>query len=248
MVVAVASVPRTTAVVAGARVLDPDARDRLAALAPRLTGGLLAGDRCIPVHPAYQGVLPQGLPCGATVLTEGQAALSSAFLLAAAPVQMGAWLGAAGLAAFGAQACAEAGVAPERVVVVRDTPSRTDEMWGQVLAALIDGFDVVLFGAAARVRAGTARRIQSRLQQRGAVLVIVGAAGPFSCDLTVASRAVWSGLGHGHGRLQTRQVHLEVTGRRMPRASRDTLWFPAGDGRIERLTPESGSTPLRRAV
>lgn len=246
MVVATATATTAAATVPGARSLDPDARDRLAALAPRLAAGVLAGERCVPVHAAYQGVLPQGLPSGATVLSEGQVALSSAFLLVAAPVQVGAWLGVAGLPAFGMQACVEAGVAAERVIMVRDAPSRTDEVWGQVLASLIDGFDVVLFGAAARVRAGTARRLQSRLQQRGAILVIVGAAGHFSCDLTIASRAVWSGLGLGHGHLQARQVHLEVTGRRMPRARRDTLWFPAVDGRIEPVVPEPAPPALRR--
>ena len=79
---------------------DPDARDRLAALAPRLDTGPLASERVVAVHPALAGVLPQGLPRGATVRSTGQAAVSSAFLLAAAASQAGAWIGVAGLPAL----------------------------------------------------------------------------------------------------------------------------------------------------
>jgi hypothetical protein len=215
-----------------ARVLDGDARARLAALAPHIAPGALAAERAVEVHPALHALLPQGLVRGSTINCTGGAATSSAFLLAAAASQAGSWTGVAGLAHFGAQAAAEAGVELGRVVVVRERGSYDDGTWGQILAALVDGFDVVVFGAAARVRSGTARRVQARLQTRGAVLVLLGDAGGFNADLRVASRCRWQGLGDGHGHLRAREVELTVEGRRVPRPRRDTLWFPDAAGRI----------------
>lgn len=208
------------------------ARARLAALSPHIAPGALAAERSIEVHAALHALLPNGLTRGSTVCCMGDAATSSAFLLAAAASQAGSWTGVAGMASFGAQAAAEVGVELGRVVVVRERSAYDDGTWGQALGALVDGFDVVLFGAADRVRAGTARRLQARLQTRGAVLVLVGDPGGFSADLRVASRARWQGLGDGHGHLRAREVELTVEGRRIPRPRRDTLWFPDAAGRI----------------
>ena len=243
-----------------ARGLHPEARERLAALALRLTTGPLAAERVLAVHPALATLLPHGLARGATVRTSGQAALSAALLLAAGASQAGAWTGVAGVPELGLRAGAEAGVALERLVAVREPAATSssaadgstapaafsDDTWGQVLGALVDGFDVVVFGAAARVRAGTARRIQSRLAHRGAVLLVVGAAGSFSADIVVDTRASWEGLGSGHGHLRARRVEVAVDGRRIRRAQRDVLWFPGPDGRIERTGAVPASLPLRR--
>lgn len=224
---------------------DPDARDRLAALAPRVTTNVLAGERSLPVHDALQPVLPQGLARGTTALVRGTAAVSTAALLAAAACRAGAWLGVAGLDALGPEACREAGVPLERLVLVRGATALADDAWGQVLGALVDGFDLVLVGAAPRLRQGTARRVQARLQQRGAVLLVVGAPGAFSCDLTLTADPAWDGLGEGHGHLRTRQVRLVAEGRRMPRARRTTLWFPGPLDPHEQSGEQSGEQPVR---
>jgi hypothetical protein len=173
--------------------------------------------------------------------------MSTAFLVAAGASQAGMWLGAAGLAALGVQGCREAGVALERLVAVRapdvdasDVQGRAaarDELWGQVLGALVDGFDLVVFGAASQVRAGTARRVQSRLQSRGAVLLIVGQPGAFSCDVQVTTESAWSGLGEGHGHLRARRVDLAVDGRRIQRTRRGSIWFPDASGEISAVGP-----------
>jgi hypothetical protein len=119
---------------------------------------------------------------------------------------------------------------------------RSDELWGHVLASLVDGFDLVLFGGGHRLRIGTARRVQSRLQSRGAVLLLVGEPGPFSCDVQVTSSSTWEGLGAGHGHLRTRRLDLTVDGRRIPRTRRGSIWFPAGSGEITTGTT-TGTTP-----
>jgi hypothetical protein len=174
-----------------------------------------------------------------------------ATLLAAGAVEVGAWMGVAAAPTLGVQACREAGVCVERMVAVREPAGGAfdDAMWGQVLATLIDGFDIVVFGAAARVRAGTARRLQARLQHRGAVVVLVGEAGSFSCDQQLASVAQWQGLGEGHGHLRSRQVHLTLEGRRMQRPRRDALWYPSPSGVIEQVTaPAPAPAPVPAPV
>lgn len=211
----------------------------------RVLPGAMAGQRTIAVHPALDVVFPQGLVRGSSVACSGDAAVSMAFLLAAAPSQADAWVGVAGLPIFGAQACHEMGTVLQRVVMVRSPPSDTgdtstgDGMWAPVLGALVDGFDIVVFGAARQVRAGTARRIQARLQTRGGVLVLVGDVGPFSTDVQVATTAHWQGLGDGSGYLQQRTVQVTVAGRRIPRARHDQLAMPGRTGVVQSLSTNS---------
>lgn len=241
------------------RVVDPEARARLEALAPKLAAtvsglgagnasGVIAAERVIPVDPVLAGVIPHGLVRGSTVACGGGAATSLALLLVAEASRRGAWVGVAGLPGLGVQAAGEAGVDVERIVAVRERPARRDAAptpragvpgarlddgtWGQVLAAMIDGFDLVLLGPGVQVRAGTARRVQARAQARGAVLVLAGEVAGFGVDLHVRADARWQGLGDGHGHLSARRVAVQVHGRRAPRPRRDELWFPAVDGRI----------------
>jgi hypothetical protein len=115
------------------------------------------------------------------------------------------------------------------------------------LGALVDGFDIVVFGAAGQVRPATARRVQARLQTRGGVLVLVGDAGPFSTDVRMTTAAVWQGLGQGAGYLRQRTVEITVDGRRIPRARHDRLAMPDATGNIQSLTGlpvETSAAPL----
>ena len=251
------------------RVVDPEARARLDALASRLGGtvaglgrsgattgtatgnggagitgagvggGVLAAERVVPVHPALERVLPRGLVQGTTVACAGGAATSMALLVAAEASRRGAWVGVAGLPGLGVQAAGEAGVDVERLVAVLDRPGadRDDGTWGQVLAALVDGFDLVVIGPGVVVRTGTARRVQARVQARGAVLVLAGEVPGFGADLQVVTEPSWEGLGQGHGHLRSRRTSVRVHGRRVPRPQHDELWFPASDGRITAVHP-----------
>lgn len=224
-----------------ARSLDPDARDRLAALAPRVVSPALARERVVPVHPSLAALFPDGIPCGSTVVCGGTTAMSSALLLVAEATRQGAWLGVLGSPTVGVAAAHELGVMVERMVLVRDRPvngGRDDEeRHGQMLAAVIDGFDVVLMMGAARVRAGTARRVAARLRTRGAMLVVVGDPGPFTGDLRLDARSTWRGLGQGHGVIRARAMDLTLEGRRVPRARRCTIWAPDAAGEITPVIP-----------
>ena len=113
-----------------------------------------------------------------------------------------------------------------------------------MLGALVDGFDIVVFGAAHQVRPATARRVQARLQTRGGVLVLVGDAGPFATDVRVSTAATWQGLGDGNGYLRQRTVEITVDGRRVPRARHDRLAMPGPTGDIESLAGRRPASPV----
>ena len=234
----------------------------LAALAEKgVVSGAVARERTLPVLAELSALLPMGaLQRGSIVACQGAAGVSLAMALAVGPSREGAWVGIAGLPGLGVAAAVELGVAPERLVLVNE-PGRApglrfgDATWAEVLAAMIDGFDVVVLGPAAAggVRPATARRLVARLQARGAVAIVVGDGGvggagagvgvgvgvgagagdgSFPADLTLAADGVeWLGLGDGHGVAQGRRATVQSGGRRMPRPRRAHLWLPGADGR-----------------
>ncbi len=210
-----------------------------------------ARERTLPVLAAFVDLFPNGsLQRGSTIGCIGAAATSLALAVAAQPSQQGSWVSVAGLPGLGLRAAAECGVALERLVAVNDAPvcvgagkRFSEQQWAELLAAMIDGFDVVLIGPAAQqVRSGAARQLQARAQSRGAVLVVAGTQQVFGCDLQLTANVVtWRGLGSGHGVASSRLLQVELCGRRLPRARRASMWFPGHDGRIRLETPTVGS-------
>jgi hypothetical protein len=178
----------------------------------------------LSVLPALEHLLPHGvLPRGCVVSCQGVAAWSVALALVAGPSREGLWVGIAGASGLGLAAAAERGVSLERVVSVVEPPAAPfgAARWADLLAALIDGFDVVLLGTGVRcVNERQARRLQARAQHRGVVLVTVDTPA-FGADLRLATEELeWSGLGEGHGVAMRRTVQVECSGRRAPRAQR----------------------------
>jgi hypothetical protein len=226
----------------------------------------LAHEQVLPLSPAFAGLLPGGLPRGATVVVSGApgpgsgtGATAVALALVASASGAGSWVATVGLPALGLAAAAEAGVAVERLVVIEPPPA---EHWGTVVGALVGAFDAVLLGAPARAsRAGAVRgrpaevrRLIARSRERGSVLVqlagpVLGAAAtdgrvrptiePSEADLRIAVGPVrWEGLAVGHGLLRRRRATVEVSGRRAAtRARRAELWLPDGEGRVRPVEP-----------
>jgi 4-amino-4-deoxy-L-arabinose transferase-like glycosyltransferase len=240
---------------------------RVEALAERVRPVDLARDRRLPVLPALDALLPaSGLRRGTTVAVDARpgvaGATSLALALAAGASQAGSWVAAVGLGSLGLVAAAELGVAFERLVVIAD-PGRERAGWASVVAALVDGFDVVLVAAGpgvgttagegprrrGRLRAGDARRLVARVRERGAVLVAVGGElpgerSPLRLTLTAAS---WEGLGDGWGHLQGRRVTVEATGRgEAARDRRAELWLPGAGGAVTAADPVAEPIPLHR--
>ena len=111
----------------------------------------LARERRLPVLPAFDPLLPAtGLRRGTTVAVGAApgvtGATSLALALAAGASQAGSWVAAVGLGSLGLVAAAELGVALDRLVLVAD-PGRERTGWASVVAAMVDGFDVVLVAA-----------------------------------------------------------------------------------------------------
>ncbi|MCU1392382.1 MAG: hypothetical protein JWM34_810 [Ilumatobacteraceae bacterium] len=213
-------------------------RERLTQLVPKIGPVTFARDRVLPVDPALQPLFPEaGLTRGSVIGCQGPTAMSVALALVAAASTAGSWMAAVGLPAIGLRAADELGIALDRLVMIAE-PARDlgEDPWANVVSALIDGFDLVVMRA--DIRASTARRLQARLQVRGAVLVLIGDPGPFSCDLVVTGdRGEWDGLGHGSGRLTRRRLTVTAQGRRLPRERRVDVWLPGVDGHVETVDP-----------
>ena len=207
----------------------------------------LAEERLLPVLPTLSGLLPGGgLRRGSTVAVAGGTSLALALL--AGPSAAGSWAAVVGVPALGLVAAAEAGVAVDRLGLV---PAPGTE-WPAVVAALLDALDVVVVRVPDRaVRAADARRLAARARERGTVVVLAGrpavAAWPEGPDLQLTlGDPGWEGLGPGHGHLQRRRVHLEVSGRReaaRPRAA--DLWLPAA---VDVVAPAEPAAPDLRVV
>lgn len=237
---------------AATQLLHPDhqlghvaARDRTVALLPAFA-------QLFAQHPDDQPVLQRG----STVACMGDARYSLALALVAGPSQHGAWIGIAGMPLLGLRAAAEVGVALDRVVavptVVRIDGLHTDNThsaarWAEVLAAMIDGFDVVVLGPHIHgVSGAVARRLQAKAKSRGVVTVVVTGSDAAlgsdnaglqngghwweSFDATLSGVSTWIGLGHGHGVARARHVHARLNGRRIHHERRSALWLPDREG------------------
>jgi hypothetical protein len=221
-------------------------------LAERVRPTDLARDRQLPVLAAFDGLLPaSGLRRGTTVAVDARpgvaGATSLALAVAAGASQAGSWVAAVGLGSLGLVAASELGVAFERLVLVAD-PGRERAGWASVVAALVDGFDVVLVAAEGRLRPADARRLVARVRERGAVLVAVGGELPGERSvlrLTVTSSR-WEGLGAGWGHLRGRRVTVESGGRgEASRGRRAELWLPGPEGTAAAVEPVAEPIPLR---
>jgi hypothetical protein len=187
---------------------------------------VLAGERRLAVPGPVGDLLPGGgLQRGTVVAVEGLAGVGSASLvmaLLASATAVGEWaavLDAGG--SFGALAAAEAGVALERLAVIRGPGVRgvpgesgvDPAQFGSVVATLLDGMTVVAATVPRRLRTGDARRLAARARERGSVLVAAGAwPGEAALRLRVEGSS-WSGLGRGEGLLGGRTLRITLAGR-----------------------------------
>jgi hypothetical protein len=203
-----------------------------------LAGAAGGVDRLLPVAPELAALLPGGgLRRGSTVtVTPGAVTSGTSSLLLAllAEASTAAWSAVVGMPGLGALAAAQAGVALERLALI---PYPGPE-WPAVVAALLDGVDVVVVAPPGPVTGRLASRLAARARQRGGVLLPYGS-GWEGADLTLtAERGVWEGLGTGRGRLRCRELTITARGRGAagrPRHVRVRLPGPAG-----RLAPALG--------
>ena len=183
----------------------------------------------LPVAKALQPIVPDGvLVRGRTVLCSGDAAMSTALLSVSAATQAGSWLAIVGVSDFGLMSACEQGVALQRTVLVTPTSNKKD--WTSTVAAVADGFDVVMLEVPREVSESDARRIQTRIQARRNVLVLVETSrhttprSVFQPDVVLHTATTsWHGIEHGAGYVQGRHIDITVSGRRVPRAMQHVL-------------------------
>lgn len=183
----------------------------------------------LPVVDALQSIVPDGvLVRGRTVLCSGDAAMSTALLLVSAATQAGSWLAIVGVSDFGLVSACEQGVALQRTVLVTPTANKKD--WTSTVAAVADGFDVMMLEVPRDTSESDARRIQTRIQARHNVLVLVetsrqlAARSVFQPDVVLHTVTTqWHGIEHGAGYVRGRHIDITVTGRRVPRIMQHVL-------------------------
>jgi hypothetical protein len=215
--------------------------DQVAALIAKAPGleraSRLVGAR-VPVPEAFEEILPEpGLRPGSMVSLSGVGATSLALALVSR-ASHDSWTACVGMPELGLLAGAELGVDLDHLVVVPDPEKR----WTDVLAALVDAFDVVL----TKPPSGrNARKIAGRVRERDAVLVVIGN-WPESDVRIEGTGSTWHGIGRGYGHLAARTLEVIVSGRRAAARPRGaTLWLPDIEGEVRIATNETVTT-LRR--
>ncbi|WP_022916502.1 hypothetical protein [Ruania albidiflava] len=167
-------------------------------------------EEILPVPPALAGLFPEGgVRRGSTVQVSG--GMSVLLALAAAAMGEESWCALVDLPDAGLAAAATLGLVLERVVVVpRPGPEAP-----VVLAAVADGFDVLVLGRGAGLAERDRRSLTSRLRVRGAVLLTTAAWPGADVVLRAVSRT-WQGVGRGDGLLRTGVLELAARHRRFP--------------------------------
>ncbi len=201
----------------------------------------------LPVLPALQRVLPDGLRRGNTVSVSGSVSLLLALLGAASAA--GAWCALVGLPTLSAEAAGEYGIElPRLAIVPQPGPS-----WTTAVGALLDAVDVVAARPPPRIVPGDVRRLAARARNRDAVFVpflsgdFGDAAWPGADVRLGVQGGQWEGIGAGHGRLRQRRLTVTAEGRgQAARARSATLWLPAAGGGVLLDEPVAPVVPLRR--
>lgn len=185
------------------------------------------GEGILPVLPALGTLLPaRGLARGSVVAIERYGLLCPALMAGASAA--GAWCAVAGLPEFGVLAAAETGVDPSRLLLV---PSPGGE-WLQVVAALLEGCEVVVVRPPARPSGHERQRLEAALRRCAGVMLVVGEWDHAAVRLRVA-RQRWAGLGDGHGRLRECRAEVVAAGRGAAGRTRSQwLWLPGPDGTV----------------
>lgn len=250
----VAVVPQPAASVVGALDVPPmgdvppaDAPDLRAApeerevveTVVRRTSLLMTERPSLPVPTELAALLPDGLRRGSTTAVTGSTSLLLTLLARAC--SEGAWAAVVGQPAVGLLAAAQAGVALERLAVVPrpgpDSPA--------VVAALLDGLDVVLVGPGAALTDGDRRRLAARARERGTAL-LSSVAWPGANVVLTAGAGRWDGVGQGEGRLRTHELRVTRSGRAgagVPLSVDVTLPLGRPVGTEPPATPAPGRVP-----
>jgi len=196
---------------------------------------VLTGEGLLPVLPALRELLPGGGLQRGSVVTSGDWGLL-ALALAAGAVADGAWCAIVGVPAVGVRAAAQAGLDPDRVLLVAEPGPG----WAQVVASLLDGFDIVLLRPPEQPTAQLRRKLEAAARRYGSVLVIAGD-WPGAHSRLLVTDTEWTGIGAGYGRLRARKAQVIAAGRGAGERPRSAwLWLPGRDGAVTAAAEPAG--------
>jgi hypothetical protein len=187
--------------------------------------GRVGVDAAWPVPAALRPLLPTGaLRRGSTAAVLGSTSVLFATLATAS--EAGAWITLIGMPEAGLLAATEYGIDLDRLPLIPDSGPH----WQQVVAAMLDGTDVVVVKPPTPVTAADTRHLAARVRQRGTALLST-TPWPGAEATLEATDSCWYGLGYGRGRLRARQMQAVAYGPgRLARPRQARLWLPAPDG------------------
>jgi hypothetical protein len=203
----------------------------------------------LPVRAELADLLPlHGLRRGSTVVVRGSTTVLLALLAEA--TAGGSWAAVVGMPDLGLLAAAELGVAIPRLAVI----PKPGPDFGDVVAALLDGMDLVAVAAPTgssrrhRPRPDLARRLSARARHRESILISFGNWPGADLELD-CTEATYAGLRSGHGHLVAREITVTVRGRGIAtRPTSDRVRLPAAPQprpapRTRPNSPVSAPTP-----
>lgn len=165
--------------------------------------------RALPVSDDVAGLLPGGaLRRGTVVSVEGSTSLVLALIARASREE--SWTAIVGMPQVGVVAAARRGIDLSRLALVPHPGAEA----ATVVGACIDGMDVVVLGPRLPLGDADRRRLAARSRERGVVLLSAGPWAGAHVSLAV-TRASWSGLGAGDGRLRSRSLAVARSGRHL---------------------------------
>ena len=210
---------------------------------------VLARDRTFPIVDELSGLFAdRGVRRGSTIGVAGNAAVSLAVALSVGVSRSGGWVVAVGLPSVGSLAASELGAELSRWAFI----DRPGNQAGDVIHALAASVDLVLVGPDIKLRTGYGRRIVARMRERGTSVIAVGNPRLFDSRVDVSLRikqAAWTGIGSGHGRLISRRVEIEATGRGANASPRQQLlWLPDRKGRLSVIDQSNGPRNSSRST
>jgi hypothetical protein len=180
---------------------------------------------------------PGGIRRGATIAVTGSNSLVMSLLAEA--VGGGGWAAIVGARDFSPLPALEYGIDVARLALVPDPGIE----WVAAVAALIDGFDVVVVSPPTQVSPAAARSVMARARQKETVLIASGRSWP-GCEVTleVTSRR-WLGVRDGVGRLRQQQVTVSAAGRGRAAQQRSINTTLPPPSVVERVGPLPGEIP-----
>jgi hypothetical protein len=188
---------------------------------------VLADESVLPVLPAFRDLLPGGGLRRGSVVTSGDWGLLCLALAAGASAD-GGWCALVGVPSVGVRSAADVGLDPGRLLLIPE-PGRG---WPQVVASLLDGFDIVLLRPPDQPSAQLRHKLEAAARRYGSVLLVAGDWPGAQARLAV-TEAQWTGIGAGHGRLRARRAQVVVAGRGAGERPRSAwLWLPGPDGAV----------------